>query len=213
MFESDQPNVYEKVYRELKNDLARADLAGAARGLGLAWDQEEKAARVACLGRDYLVGADGVRAEDGGEAPFMHRIVLAWFLLRRGAGETSGRFAPYRELPGGQDFARALSDIVEGRLARSFGGKLPLLRNAAEKLGMAEPEQPVPGDLAGVFQALPRLPLLLSFYDRDEEFPAEAKIFFDITAPNFLDMECLAVLALMLVMELENRSGVGKTAA
>ena len=44
---------------------------------------------------------------------------------------------------------------------------------------------------------------MLTFYDADEEFPAEAKLFYDLTAPNFLDLECLAVLGLMLVLELE----------
>ena len=209
MFESETPEVYEKVYGELLGDLAGADLPGAAGRLGLDWDAGQKAVPVTCLGRDYLAGAGGVRAKDGGTASFMHRIVLAWLLLRRGAGETSGRFVPYRALPGGQDFARALSDIVEGRLARSFGGKLALLKKAAEELGMEPPEEDVSGDLYGVFRALPRVPLLLTFYDEDEEFPAEAKVFFDLTAPNFLDLECLAVLALMLVMELESRAGIG----
>ena len=53
------------------------------------------------------------------------------------------------------------------------------------------------------FAALPKLPLELRFYDADEEFPAEAKVLYDLTAPNFLDLECLAALAHILVLELE----------
>jgi hypothetical protein len=44
---------------------------------------------------------------------------------------------------------------------------------------------------------------LITFNDADEDFPAEAKLFYDLTAPNFLDLECLAVLGLILVLELE----------
>ena len=51
--------------------------------------------------------------------------------------------------------------------------------------------------------ALPKIPLLLAFYEADDDFAAEAKIFYDLTAPNFLDLECLAVLGLMVVQELE----------
>jgi hypothetical protein len=47
------------------------------------------------------------------------------------------------------------------------------------------------------------VPLVIGFYDADQEFPAEAKLLYDLTAPNFLDLECLAVLGLLLVQELE----------
>jgi hypothetical protein len=58
-------------------------------------------------------------------------------------------------------------------------------------------------DAAHAFQALPGLPLMITFNDADEDFPAEAKLFYDLTAPNFLDLECLAVRGLILVLELE----------
>jgi len=203
MFDSDRPEVYEKVYQELLPRLAAADLKSAARELGLDWQADQNAARVPLLGRDFLVGPDGVRPADGGSDPFTHRIVLAYYLLHGGRGTPAGRYLPYRELPGGQDFARSLSEIVEGRLARSFSGRLPQLEKAAQALGASPAPPEFSGDLARVFPALPKLPLVLTFYDADEEFPAEAKVFYDLTAPNFLDLECLAVLGLILVMELE----------
>ncbi len=205
MFESDKPNVYEKVYQELLPRLAAADIAGAAKDLGLAL--QDGAAMVPCFGRDYLVGKKGVTRADGGEAPLNHRIVLAYYITHGGRGENADRFVPYRELPGGQDFARSLSQIVEGRAANSFGGKLDGLNSAAMALGAVSGQEYAPGDLSLLFPALPKLPLLMSFYDADEEFPAEVKVFYDMTAPNFLDMECLAVLGLLLVQELEAAAG------
>ena len=208
MFISNRPDNYEKVYQELLQRLARHDLAGAAAALGL--EREGETVRVPCLGRDYLVDARGVRCADGSPAPLTHRIVLAYYLLHGGRGEPALRFLPYRELPGGQDFARSLSGMVEGRLARFFSGKLALLEQAVALRG-GRPEQVESSvDGAWVFPALPRVPLLLTFYDADEEFPAEAKLFYDLTAPNFLDLECLAVLGLMLVLELEGGAQPGQ---
>jgi len=207
MFESDKPNVYEKVYQELLPRLASADIAGAASDLGLTL--QDGAALVPCFGRDYLVGKNGVTLADGSKAPLNHRIVLAYYIMHGGRGENADRFVPYRELPGGQDFARALSQIVEGRAADFFGGKLEQLKSAAAALGAASGEEHAPGDASFVVNALPKLPLLMSFYDADEDFPAEVKVFYDITAPNFLDLECLAVLGLLLVLELEAASGEG----
>ncbi|MCF8097651.1 MAG: DUF3786 domain-containing protein, partial [Desulfarculaceae bacterium] len=124
-------------------------------------------------------------------------------LLHSGSGEPAGRMVPYRDLPGGADFARALQSITYQRLAEGFAGRLPELKRAAASLGGEVLETSSPHDGAWRFTALPKLPLELRFYDADDEFPAEAKVFFDITSPNFLDLECLAALAHILVIELE----------
>ncbi len=205
MFESERPEAYEKVYQELKPRLAAADIAGAARELGLAL--RDGAALVPCLGREFVVGKDGVSLADGGEAPVNHRIVLAYYLTHGGRGENTGRFVPYRELPGGQDFARSLSQIVEERAARFFSGRLEALAAAAAALGARPGDEYASADASFLFPALPKIPLLMTFYDADEDFPAEAKVFYDLTAPNFLDLECLAVLGLILVQELEAAAG------
>ena len=201
MFDSERPEVYEQVYAGLVDRLAGADLAGHAADLGLT--PRDGAVLVPLLGRDYLVGREGVRAADGGAAAFTHRIVLAYYLLHGGRGEESGRFAPYRELPGGADFARNMALTVEGRLAQGFAGRLADLARAARALGGEPAATEARVDAAWRFPALPRLPLIITINDADEDFPAEAKLFYDLTAPNFLDLECLAVLGLILVLELE----------
>ncbi|MBI5523822.1 MAG: DUF3786 domain-containing protein [Desulfarculus sp.] len=201
MFDSERPQVYEEVYAGLVARLATADLKAPAMGLGLA--QQDGAARVPLLGRDYLVDRAGVRAADGAPAAFTHRIVLAYYLLHGGRGEPAGRFVPYRELPGGADFARNMAITVEGRLAGAFSGRLGQLEAACQALGGARTATEARVDLAIAFTALPGLPLMVTFNDADEDFPAEAKLFYDLTAPNFLDLECLAVLGLILVLELE----------
>ena len=201
MFDSDKPDVYEKVYEELLERLAAVDLAAAARTLDL--ECREGAALVRFFNRDYLVSSRGVLLADGGQAFISHRIVLAWYLIHAGRGETSGRFVPYRELSGGADFARSLSQTVEDRIARVFGGRLDDLRAAADDLGAEPARIESRPDLALVIPALPKVPLMFTFYDADDEFPAEVKVFYDLTAPNFLDLECLAAMGVILVKELE----------
>ncbi len=52
------------------------------------------------------------------------------------------------------------------------------------------------------FNALPKLPMVLLFNDRDEEFPAQAKILFEQRAEVYLDAECLAILGNLLFQRL-----------
>ena len=48
-------------------------------------------------------------------------------------------------------------------------------------------------DISVKFQALPRIPLLLLFNDRDDEFPSNCSVLFKGNAGYFLDPECLAI--------------------
>ncbi len=204
MFDSERPNVYEKVYQGLLPRLAAADLAAHAGELGLTLKDGQ--VLVPCLGREYLVGREGVCPADGGSAHVNHRIVLAYYLLHGGRGENAGRYLPYRELPGGADFARTLEQLVDTRLAASFSGRSAELSAAARALGAEPAPEAAAGDVVCLVPALPGIPLLISFYDADEDFPAQAKVLYDLTAPNFLDLECLAVLGHLLVQELEARA-------
>jgi hypothetical protein len=201
MFDSERPEVYEAVYEGLVGRLAGADLKQAAQDLGLAW--EAGRTRVTLLGREYLVGPAGVEAADGAGVPFTHRIVLAYYLLQGGRGEAAGRFVPYRELSGGADFARNMAITVEGRIAAFFSGHPDRLLRAALALDGRAAHTQVKADLALDFDALPKLPLRLTFFDADEDFPAESKLFYDLLCTNFLDLECLAALGLILARDLE----------
>ncbi|ADK83458.1 conserved hypothetical protein [Desulfarculus baarsii DSM 2075] len=202
MFTSDKPTNYEKVYQELIPRLAAADLAGNAAALGLERQGEDVIAPV--FGRRFIVGAAGVRQADGQPGGMIHRIALAYYLTHGGNGQPAGRFAPYRELPGGADFARSLGQIVDARIAQSFSGRTATLEAACLALGgRGLAGQEISCDVGHVFEALPKIPMMLTFYDADDEFPAEAKVFYDAAAPNFLDLECLASLGMILALELE----------
>lgn len=201
MFDSERPDAYEKVYDELVERLASAELEANAGALGLEW--RDGAASVVLYGRRYRVGAGGVAADDGGVALVAHRIVLAHYLMHGGRGEPSRRFVPYREIPGGCDFSRNLSITVEGRIASFFTGKRAMLIQASEALGGTRTEPETSCDAAFVFEALSKVPIMFTFYDEDDDFPAEVKVFFDSLALRFLDLECLAVIGMLLASELE----------
>jgi hypothetical protein len=49
-------------------------------------------------------------------------------------------------------------------------------------------------DVAAALHPFPRVPLLVIFWDKDEEFDASFQFLFDESAESFLDMEALAVL-------------------
>jgi hypothetical protein len=200
MFRSDAPTNYEEVYNGLAARLGQADFRHAMLELG-ARDAGEEVA-IDAFGRTCLVGPEGVRARDGGPLDFTVRIVLAYYVLHAGRGPVDGQWASYRDFRDGAFFHAAFSQIVENKIARDFSGRPADLKAAAAELGGEPLEAGLGGDLCIQFPALPKIPLALVFYDEDEDFPASARVLFDANAPLFLDMECLAVLGLILADQL-----------
>ena len=72
-----------------------------------------------------------------------------------------------------------------------------MLEAACQRLGGTPVLDGHNGDLAFKFQPLPRMPLLLLFWDEDQEegFEAQAKVLFDETALDYLDLEGLTFVA------------------
>lgn len=200
MFRSDQPTNYEAVYQGLVARLAEADYGHAAAHLG--GRPAGRGVAVDVFGRTLLVEPEGISAEDGGPIDFTVRIVLAYYLLHAGQGGLRGEWVSYRDFKDGAFFHASFSQVAESKIARDFTSRRAALEAAAESLAGRPLEAGLGGDLSYCFPALPRVPLALVFYDADEDFPASARVLFDASAPHFLDLECLAVLGLILCDQL-----------
>jgi hypothetical protein len=108
------------------------------------------------------------------------------------------RWVSYKDFRDAAPFAGAYTQNVEKAIAKNFQNRLPELRKACDDLHGWRPEVDFSYELVMQFQALPRISLLLLFNDMDEEFPAESKVLFPQNAPDYLDMECLAILGWLL---------------
>jgi hypothetical protein len=91
----------------------------------------------------------------------------------------------------------AFANTVTGPIAERFSGRLSELDSAGKKLGGYLPGDEFSYDLSLQFDALPKVPLLLLFNDRDEEFPAQCSVLFEKRTEKYLDMECLAMVGML----------------
>ena len=187
---------YELVYEELFRELADVDLSKVSADLGVVYEGDHLGMN--SLGRCYRISNQGIWEVNEKVPNVAVRIVLCHYVLQAGQGELTGEWMSYRDFKDSAFFISNFQANVEERVAQYFAGRASDLKKAARELDGRPFEGFQTGDVCYYFQALPKVPMLLVFYDKDAEFPASCKVLFDKSAPTWLDMECLDVLGWIL---------------
>jgi hypothetical protein len=152
------------------------------------------------LGRKYEVDRDGVRPLDGKAVDVNILSVLVYYAISKGNTEPQYDFALLNTFTGGL-FSSGSSgtDWMIAPILKAFGNDYELVRRAARNMGMIYEGSRSTGEHAWQYQLLPKIPVLIKYFEADDEFPCDIKIYYDKTALEFLDFEPLAVLNSCLV--------------
>ena len=164
------------------------DAERGCRRLGQAFTETE--IPVSVLTEPYILRrADAaVLAPDGGEADFNVAMSIYDLLSRTDARPAlTGAFVPTMELHGIMGSNSVHEDLGQVQ-ARRFTGKAEALAEACRRLGGVKAEK---GDVSYVLPAFEYFPVLLRFWEADEEFPASLQFFFDKNALQFMHYETL----------------------
>ncbi len=127
-------------------------------------------------------------------------ILLYNYIASQGKVLPLGTWITFKSLPNSVSKAKTLARL-EKELAGNFAGQVARLRDQAAVLGAQPAQASENADFQAVFQPLPRVPVLLLFWDAEpeEDFQAQAHFLFDATVPDFLDLESLLFLVEQLV--------------
>lgn len=131
--------------------------------------------------------------------------ILHLFYYSKPDAVVSGRFVPFREIKGASPYAPAFQRSVAEGLAAPFNGWLEQLKKACLALG----GQLIPQSDAGfLFRAFDCMPVMLLFWDGDEEFGAQANLLFDAEITDFIHEETVCCIAGHLMSLLRVHGGV-----
>jgi hypothetical protein len=135
-----------------------------------------------------LITRDGVTTETLRDD--LQALVLYYFTTADGTPE-AGRRISFSELPGGKFYNQAFQGYSGDELAKHFGQDLA----AFERAALSCQGKPVTfADCAYAFRALPRLELLVTYWQGDEDFRASMQVLFDASASHYLPTDVCAVL-------------------
>jgi len=144
------------------------------------------------------LGPEGLSRPDGGPLSHWEQVLIYNHLAQGGSAEPTGRWLGLVDIPNTSSKQKSMQAHVETPLAERFAGRRDALLEAARAQGGVEvPDQAETADLAVRFQPLPRVPVLLAFWDHDpqEGFEARVKLLFDATVTDHLDIESIMFLS------------------
>ncbi len=181
----------------LQAKVAPLDFAALADGLGAGFGSE--------AGRPYLtlpyfghclqVFKDELRYPPGALADPWDAILLYNYIASRGNQVPSGEWIAYHSLPNSVSKAKTLARL-EKQLAAHFAGQAGKLKEQAAALGAELTAVGEDADVQAIFRPLPRVPLLLLFWDAETEegFEPQARFLFDASVTAYLDLEAMLFL-------------------
>ncbi len=119
-------------------------------------------------------------------------ILLYNYLAFQGNQPLTDRWITFKELPNSVSKVKTLTRL-EKKLAAAFAGRQADLRRRGRALNGEAPTEATQADVALVFRPLPRIPLMLLFWDAEagESFEATARFLFDSQVSAYLDLESL----------------------
>jgi hypothetical protein len=194
---NEKSSVFEETYANYLVQIGRLDFKKIADRLGAEMVGEELIIPV--FGKPLRVSAAGITRPSGGRPNFSVCVILFKYLLLCPDHDPVGKdWVSFKDFRDSAPFAGAFFNYTEVPLAKYFSGRLNDLDAACRGIQGHPPAATFSYDLCMQFDALPKIPVLLLYNDADEEFAAQCAVLFERRAENFLDMECLAMVGMLL---------------
>jgi len=135
------------------------------------------------------------------EAEFLQQLCILTYLINAQDLPLANKLVKAETLPGGQFFFRGPHSLPTTKLEKAFGNCPEVLHRRAERFDAKRREF---GDASIQLYVLPRVPLTIVIWAKDEQFQARASILFDRTAASHLPLDALWVAVNLAVDALIN---------
>lgn len=216
------PDVIERCEKELKQQYAnkkwtKRDMAEDA----LAWARERSASmalhdlpdriggelidqngqtalKLPYFNDSVIITFEAITTPEGTPLTRYEQVFIYNHMAQGGNAKPRENWKSLVEFPNTVSKIKSMKSHVEAPLIETFRGRADSLLSAGKAIGGKDQTEALANaDAALFFQALPRVPVRLNFWDAapDEGFDAEAKLLFDETITEHLDIESIMFLS------------------
>jgi hypothetical protein len=210
-FSFDQPNLLAQRVQTLRNQLADWDPRQLARNTAANFFANEEGKgyfRFPYWQEEILLEVPhylAISAKDQKELGVAHQALILYYFITARPIPLTEKWVSFAELPDGRFYNQAFQGYTGNLLRRHFGNQLQRIELAIQKLKGVEVSF---ADRAFLFWVFPRVPLLLVYWQGDEDFPPNYQILFDACVASYLPTDACAIAGSMLTRKLIASSSV-----
>lgn len=185
---------------QLKRKVAGLDLSVAAERTGARFADGRLTIRI--LGKELSVDSQGNLSSDIHINPWVAIPVLSHILEGKGM-PVSGKWVPFRELPGGKTWHRLFGQRCEKPIKRLADDYTDLFEEIIRIFSGRQVEKHYASDISLVLAPLPKVPILICYWKPEDGLESSLNLFFDSTAEENMAIESLYTLTTGLVTMFE----------
>ncbi len=190
----------EAAMKQLRKKISETDISSAAERLGGTFSNGKLTLKV--LGKDVGVDLKGKLFSDIHIHPWVTIPILSY--ITDGAGiPASGKWVPLRELRNGKTWYRLFRQTCEKPLKKIADTYTDLFEDMIRIFNGRQVENHYASDISLVLHPLPKVPILICYWNPEDGLESELNIFFDSTAEDNLSVEGVYALATGLVRMFE----------
>jgi len=198
----EKSSVFEETYINYLAQIDRLDFKKITDRLGAEMVGEELI--IPFFGKPHRISAADITDPFGSGPSFSVCVILfKYLLLCPGNDPVENDWVSFKDFKDSTPFSGAFINYTERPLAKYFSGRVNQFETACKKINGHSPVAKFSYDLCMQFEALPKIPILMLFNDIDDEFPAQCAVLFERRAEKYLDMECLAMVGMLLFENLK----------
>lgn len=122
-------------------------------------------------------------------------VFIAHYLLNAKESEIKNEWISEKDIPGGPIFFRGMHKIPTHYIAEKYGEAFQDFNNVCQM------RHGIPLDMADAsysFRIAPRIPVVLQFWEKDEDFMAECKMLFDRSISDHLAVDVIFGLSVVV---------------
>jgi hypothetical protein len=161
------------------------------------YDPIKKGYRISVWGEDYGIyprESQIIRLQENNpDVGHLLGLFIIYYLLRAKDMSISKEWISEKDIPGGPTFFRGPHKIPTQIIEKRYENNVEEFKEVCEQLDGIPLDM---ADAAYAFEITPRIPVAVQFWDKDDEFSAEAKLLFDRTIAEQLAPDivfCLTV--------------------
>ena len=190
----------EELMEQLKREVAKIGLSSAAQRLGVEFSDDKL--RIKTCGKNFIVDSRGELSSEIHIHPWIAIPILSYILNCKGR-PVSGKWVPFRELEGGQDWHRLFGQRCEKPLKKVADSYTDLFNDMLHIFNGRQVENHYQSDISLVLHPLPLVPILICYWRPEDGLESSLNLFFDSTAEDNLNIESIYALGTGLVSMFE----------